>query len=210
MAPGDNDAPPDLDNDPTSNQGAEQSRAMHSLERRLDALDITQLKALILRMIEHHEELEALVDTAVVATGALVDLKKVRMRARTFLGWSDHNWRTSGRIAAALDQVVEDGEALCAQERWFEAVQFFGVILEEVNAVYGEMYDSEGEVARTVDYVLDALKACLAHTKDATTRSTILHSLLTTFDTDLKLGGSDSESRSPTFSLRRSPPMKNG
>lgn len=160
-----------------------------SLESRLDALDITQLKTLILRMIERHAELEALVDTTLVATGAQVDLKKVRMRVRRFLGWDDNNWRTSGRIATALDEVIADGEELCAQGRWPEAVPFFGVILEEINAVYGTMYDSESEVARTVGGVIQSLGTCLANTRDATVRSTILHTLLATLATDLALGG---------------------
>jgi uncharacterized Zn finger protein len=160
-----------------------------ALESRLQALDSFQLIALIQRMVDRHGDLEKMVVAATRTPAKLDDPENVQTRIRRIFTNAARRNASSSRIAVAIDKVVKDGNVYFSEGRWPEAARFLCVILEEVNDAYESIYDSEGEVANTVNECVDVLGTCLDQIQDSALRHPILRTLFATFETDIELGG---------------------
>ena len=167
---------PDLNEEPT-------------LESRLVRLDKEQLIALVLRMVNRHDDLEIYIDAATASVEATIDDERIRAQVQRIFSHAGHDWRASSQVAMALEEIIEIGDTYCEQKSWNLAVTQYSVVLGGILENYESIYDNESEVGWVADTCTQKLGVCLEELDDFTEREHIFRSLIDTYLWDVNMGG---------------------
>jgi hypothetical protein len=168
---------------------------IENLDSTLEHRSKDELIALILQMLQHHPELEYLLELPSVASGAAkktIDPEVIRRQVKqAFSSISlDWGWRDPSEIAANLEGLMQLADQYQENDDYSNSAIILrivsGEILRHEDVV---VQDDEGILGWLVNDCVRGLTGCLEDIEESSERREILESLFNVYLADLKMGG---------------------
>lgn len=170
-------------------QSHDEVKEVGEIESRLQNMSKDQLVALVARMVDQHEDLEFMIDSAAIQHGDEVDKKSIKARVKDIYQQMGHEWGAAREVAVALDEIQDTG-ILCADAgRWEQAANIYLALIAGIFEGYDFIDDENGDVLMVINSSAELLMGCLEHVDDKAQRKEILATLVEIFLWDVMMGG---------------------
>ena len=169
---------------------------IEDLQTALNKRSKEQLIALLIKILDRHPDLEALLEFSMLSSAETtkpLDPKVIERQVNNVFKQVEYEYGAGAQIAYQLEDIKQLGGQYAANQDWRNAVLVYKTVAEKILDEYEAMGDAdqEGELTYIVNDCVTGLGEALTTVQEASLREVILRTLLTIYQWDVNYGGID-------------------